>query len=668
MNRTTILSALSCLALVSAATSATFARALRAPLNVQPLDALSFGGTDAYVTFGPAKKLGLRAFTLECWLRREGAGASTRTGGDGLSAIPLIAKGRSEEDGSWLDMNYFFGIEGTSGVLAADFEDKETGANHPILGVTPLRFDTWYHAAVTYDGKQWRLYLNGALEAELTVGKAARNDSLQHAALAAALNSTGAPDGFFDGTLDEVRIWNYARPALQIADGMRQQISTTAVNAAVGLIARWGLNDGSGSEVFNSVGASPAGTIRGTNWNWSAGIKFSSNRAPAVPLLPPPTNGATVVSPTTDLRVLVSDPDGDNLIVTAYGRVAGTRGADFSLIVLPDTQYYSGSINGGSPAHFQAQTQWIVQQRAALNIAYVAHVGDVVEIGDNATEWGHADLAMRWLEDPFVTGLRDGIPYGVAVGNHDQMPLGVANGNTTILYNQFFGSARFRARPYYGGRYGGNQDNHYQLFSAEGMDFLVLYLEYDEVPNNKVMTWADSVLKAYPQRRAIVVCHSLLEVDGTFTPQGRIVYEKLKNNPNLFLMLCGHNHGESRRQDTFNGRTVHTLLADFQNLANGGDGWLRWLEFSPANNRLRVKTYSPTLELFDRNPSSQFDLPYDLADSGFTRLGSGVNFASGAMASLRWSDLRPSTEYEWYVTVSDGLSTVVSPRWRFRTH
>ena len=115
------------------------------------------------------------------------------------------------------------------------------------------------------------------------------------------------------------------------------------------------------------------------------------------------------------------------------------------------------------------------------------------------------------------------------------------------------------------GGYSGSQDNHYQVFSAGGMDFLVLYFEYDEKPNTKVVAWADALLKRYANRRAIIVSHSLLELDGSFTSQGQAIYDGLKNNPNLFLLLCGHNPGESRRADIFNGQTVYTLLADFQN-------------------------------------------------------------------------------------------------------
>src|SRR5205807_1587012 len=81
------------------------------------------------------------------------------------------------------------------------------------------------------------------------------------------------------------------------------------------------------------------------------------------------------------------------------------------------------------------------------------------------------------------------------VGNHDQGSTG--NGgvdSSTSFYNQYFGVSRFSGRSYYGGYYGSDNNNHYELFSASGMDFLVVNLEWDEnVAHPEFITWANSI-------------------------------------------------------------------------------------------------------------------------------------------------------------------------------
>lgn len=176
-------------------------------------------------------------------------------------------------------------------------------------------------------------------------------------------------------------------------------------------------------------------------------------------------------------------------------------GADFTLVALPDTQFYVSSLNGGSPAIFTSQADWIVANSAARNIAYVAQLGDCVQNGDNGgnnAEWLEATNALYRLENPNNTFLPDGIPYGVAVGNHDQSPNGSPTGTTTF-YNQYFGEAHFQPYGYYGGHYGANNDNHYDLFSASGMDFIVIYFEYDPTmtTSSPVLAWANSLLQTY---------------------------------------------------------------------------------------------------------------------------------------------------------------------------
>jgi len=635
--------------------------------------ALDFDGANDYVTFGPAPGLGSSTFTLETWFKREGAGVGTNTGTGGITdAIPLVTKGRAEAEGSNIDMNYFLGIQASTGKLVADFEDMATGANHPVIGASVITSNVWHHAAATYDGTKWQLFLDGNLDSELNVSQTPRFDSIQHAALATAMNSTGVPAGFFQGTLDEARIWNYARSQQQIQGSTNAEIAQ-----AVGLIGRWSMNDGAATTVADTSGSNITGTT--TNGPvWVTGFPLTpapGYGAPAAPILNAPANDATGVSNSPTLDVSVSDPDGGNLTVTYYGRPIGptSTGPDFTIVALPDTQFYVSSLNGGIPAIFNSQTQWIVDNKASRNIVFVTQLGDCVQNGDNGgnnAEWVNADGAMSKIEDPLTTMLTYGIPYGIAVGNHDQSPIGDPNGTTTF-FNQYFGEARFSGREYYRGHYGANNDNHYEFFSASGMDFIVVHLEYDPNANPAVLAWADNLLKTYSNRRAIVVSHYIINAGNpaTFGAQGQKIYDALKGNPNLFLMLSGHvSPPEGQRQDTFTGNTIYSLMSDYQGRTNGGNGWLRIMEFSPANNEIRVRTYSPWLNQYETDADSQFTLSYTMqgSTSAFSVIGT-ANAQSGNNATTVWQNLSTNAQYEWYATVSDGSSTTTGPTWRFTT-
>src|SRR5438045_3707061 len=81
---------------------------------------------------------------------------------------------------------------------------------------------------------------------------------------------------------------------------------------------------------------------------------------------------------------------------------------DFTVIVLPDTQYYAASY----PSIFNSQTQWIVNNATALNIKMVVGEGDIVNGGGVGTQWIVADTAYKKLDAAHI-------PYFAAIGNHD---------------------------------------------------------------------------------------------------------------------------------------------------------------------------------------------------------------------------------------------------------
>lgn len=280
--------------------------------------ALQFDGSNDYVTFGAAPGLGASNFTLEVWFKRTGTGVTTTSGTGGVTdAIPLLTKGRGEGDGSNVDMNFFLGISTSNNVLAADFEEaagSDSGLNHPVFGVTPITNQGWYHAAVTYDGSKWQLFLNGNLERELVVGRLPRWDSIQHAALGSALTSTGVAAGYFQGILDEARVWNFARSAAQIA-----QSRNTRITSATGLIGRWPLDELTGSTARDTSGNNINGTLK-NGPTWVTGYPFDN---PPSVTITNPVAGTTLIGP-TNVLVEASAADLDGTVTNVTFR-AGTN-------------------------------------------------------------------------------------------------------------------------------------------------------------------------------------------------------------------------------------------------------------------------------------------------------------------------------------------------------
>ncbi|MCB0091975.1 MAG: PKD domain-containing protein, partial [Caldilineaceae bacterium] len=392
--------------------------------------------------------------------------------------------------------------------------------------------------------------------------------------------------------------------------------------------------------------------------------------APNTPSLQSPANGATGISnPTAALEACVSDPDGGNLTVTFYGRdISPISVPDFTIVALPDTQFYYGY--NGEKVMFQDQVDWIVSNKASRNIVFVSHLGDVVQdgsvlgtTGDSSLDgkaedqWAYADQVMATIENPTTTGLPDGMPYGIAVGNHDQVASG-SDPSKTQLYNQYFGISRFSGRSYYGGHYGSDNDNSYQLFSVGDLDFIAIALEFDTGRPSATFTWVNSLLDAHPDRWAIVSAHEILHPSQGLRPQGQAIWDAVKAHPNVFLMLSGHHSGENNITETgYGGNKVNVLLSDYQGRSKGGSGWMRYMEFSGSSSTMTTHTYSPYLNQSENDSNSLFNVSWDTpATDSFRRpfeIIGQKSTASGSCTSVNWSGLQTNHEYEWYVGVSD---------------
>jgi hypothetical protein len=463
---------------------------------------------------------------------------------------------------------------------------------------------------------------------------------------------------------------NYAAPQTVTVTGALDRMAEGNVAYAIGIGPA-----ASADSDYNGLANAPA--VSGVNLD---------TEMPAPPAVVFPASNAVNVSTSPALQVNVSEPGAGDLTVTFFGRPAPNLGADFMITVMPDSQYYSANMNGGTTAMFTSQTDWIVSHRVASNIVYAAQLGDIVNYGDTNhsgtsnyhSEWFNATNALYRLENPVTTGLASGIPYGAVVGNHDQSPNGDPSGTTTF-YNQFFGVAHFAGRPYYGGHYGTTNNDHFDLFSASGLDFIALYFEYDVNADPAKLSWGNSLLQTYSNRHAIVFCHNLGSATTPSSPsaQATAIYTALRTNANLFLMCAGHVSGEGSRTDVFQGHTVYTLVSDYQSYTNGGSGYMRLYHFSPDDNVIRVFTYSPYLNQYQTDTNSQFTLPLPFfipsptstnTSADFVVLGTNSVVPSGGTATVVWPGLALNTQYQWYATVSDSLNrTATSPVWEFMT-
>ena len=317
-------------------------------VNSEGQSALDFTGTNAYVALGNPAKLRLPEFTVETWFRRDGTGVGTSTGTGGIegtTAIPLVTRGRGLGEATATDLNYFLGIDDATDVLAADFEEGALGAspslNHPVRGVTTITNGAWHHAAATYDGGKWQLFLDGQLEAELVVNQPPAAAADPHVSIGSSLDVDGArAAGFFNGAIDEVRIWDRALTLTEIQAQINAQVT-----GAPNLVARWGLNEGSGTTVFDSIAIPATGTIVGSGFTWTSNAPFNLNLNP--PTLTDPGNQASAEGDVISLPIVASDPDpGQTLTYSASNLPNG-------LSIHPTTGVIAGTVSftaaAGSP-------------------------------------------------------------------------------------------------------------------------------------------------------------------------------------------------------------------------------------------------------------------------------------------------------------------------------
>lgn len=316
-----------------------------------------------------------------------------------------------------------------------------------------------------------------------------------------------------------------------------------------------------------------------------------------------------------------------------YEKPALSSDKSWSMIIVPDPQTYSKF--GRNQPVFELMTAWISENIDPLNIKMVLCTGDLVEQNEmiNPDDFSaNQPSKTQWESVARAFGRLDGrVPYVTVLGNHDYGYKSIENRNSN--FNTYFPVDKNFQNQKLLREVGLNaqgiptlENAAFEFTSPHGKKMLVLSLEF--APRDTTLGWAKKVIsqEKYKDHEVIVLTHSYMDHKNNHIIKenypiengnyGAAIFEKLvKPSTNVRMVVAGHigapddfqSHIAFRTDKNAAGKKVQQMVFNAQALGggwmgNGGDGWLRILEFMPDGKTVNVKTFSP---LFAISPTTQ---------------------------------------------------------------
>jgi arylsulfatase A-like enzyme len=196
-------------------------------------------------------------FTFEAWIRPDSL----------YDEMLIMGKDRSFQSANQFRLG--LRIDGRPYFMMSDGNGAEGGlfaADYQVQATATAPAGSWTHVALTKSGAQFTLYVNGVACGAFT----ASANLVLAGALPLRIGARCAPDGVspdavFNGSLREVRLWNSARTAGQIAAAKDRSIGSAEAQFA-NLIAYWKLDEGAGTVAADATGKYPAGLVNNPDW------------------------------------------------------------------------------------------------------------------------------------------------------------------------------------------------------------------------------------------------------------------------------------------------------------------------------------------------------------------------------------------------------------------
>jgi hypothetical protein len=187
---------------------------------------INFDGTDDHINFKNEFNLNSGTFSIEAWIKSGAVNSNTQT---------IISKRFSTSSTDGYDLR-----------LVNNSISFNWNNGNAITSTYPIDSNRWYHIAVTFSGSNYNLYVDGILVAGPISGANPTSNSVNFIVGAMDQNNV-TPFNYFNGWMDELRIWNTTLTVDQIHQMMNQEIQ----------------DDGSG----NIEGAIVPKNITGLTWS-----------------------------------------------------------------------------------------------------------------------------------------------------------------------------------------------------------------------------------------------------------------------------------------------------------------------------------------------------------------------------------------------------------------
>ncbi len=267
---------------------------------------VAFDGSADYLDVGVDASLVLASeFTLEAWIYPTGAGGGAL--GDGT-----IVCREGEYLLSWYSdgtIRYAMGNDG--------WVWRSTGY---VVGQ-----NEWTHVAFAHADGVFTLYLNGAYVDSFAAISGTVTDYLT------GLNNVwvgGRQSGeaTFQGELDEVRVWNVARDAAEIASSYDRTFTLAEAQAIAGLQGYWTFDDQNASDLTLNANN---GTFVGNAAIAPSGQAFGANGV--APVADAGISATVETSQTVEIQITGTDGDGDFVAFELVSAVSDTLGGPLTL-------------------------------------------------------------------------------------------------------------------------------------------------------------------------------------------------------------------------------------------------------------------------------------------------------------------------------------------------